>query len=53
VASATVARADTVVSCSFKHIVKLDKIKGYNQVNLLNGYGLLTIVSPKEVIFDE
>jgi hypothetical protein len=33
--------------------VKLDKIKGYNQVNLLNGYGLLTIVSPKEVSFDE
>ncbi len=34
-------------------IVKLDKIKGYNQVNLLNGYGVLTIISPKEVSFDE
>ena len=53
VASATVARADAIVSWNFRHIVKLDKIKGYNQVNLLNGYGLLTIVSPKEVSFDE
>jgi len=53
VASATVARADAIVSWSFRHIVKLDKIKGYNQVNLLNGYGLLTIVSPKEVNLDE
>jgi len=41
------------VSWNFRHIVKLDKIKGYNQVNLLSGYGLLTIVSPKEVSFDE
>jgi len=53
VASATVARADAIVSWNFRHIVKLDKIKGYNQVNLLSGYGLLTIVSPKEVSFDE
>jgi predicted nucleic acid-binding protein len=53
VAAATVARADAIVSWNFRHIVKLDKIKGYNQVNLLNGYGVLTIVSPKEVSFDE
>lgn len=53
VAAATVARADAIVSWNFRHIVKLDKIKGYNQVNLLNGYSALTIVSPKEVNFDE
>ncbi len=53
VAAATVARADAIVSWNFRHIVKLDKIKGYNQVNLLNGYGVLTIISPKEVDFDE
>ena len=53
VAAATVARADAIVSWNFRHIVKLDKIKGYNQVNLLNGYGMLTIISPKEVDFDE
>jgi len=53
VAAATVARADAIVSWNFRHIVKLDKIKGYNQVNLMNGYGVLTIVSPREVNFDE
>ena len=53
VAAATVARADAIVSWNFKHIVRLDKMKAYNQVNLLNGYGILTIVSPKEVILDE
>lgn len=53
VAAATVVRADAIVSWNFRHIVKFDKIKGYNQVNLLKGYGVLTIVSPKEVSFDE
>lgn len=53
VAAATVARADAIVSWNFKHIVRLDKIKAYNQVNLLNGYGYLVIVSPKEVRFDD
>lgn len=50
VAAATVSRADAIVSWNFKHIVRLDKMKAYNQVNLLNGYGILTIISPKEVI---
>lgn len=53
VAVATVARADAIVSWNFKHIVRLDKMKGYNQVNLMNGYGILTIISPKEVLIDE
>jgi hypothetical protein len=53
VAMATVARADAIVSWNFKHIVRLDRIKGYNQVNVLSGYGMITVVSPKEVDFDE
>lgn len=53
VAAATVSRVDAIVSWNFKHIVRLDRIKGYNQVNLSLGYGMLTIVSPKEVQFDE
>ncbi|GAB1541037.1 hypothetical protein NUACC21_37070 [Scytonema sp. NUACC21] len=53
VAAATVARADAIVSWNFKHIVRLDRMRAYNQVNLLNGYGILTIVSPREVTFDE
>lgn len=53
VAAATVARADAIVSWNFRHIVRLDKIKRYNQVNLQNGYGILSIVSPWEVRFDD
>lgn len=53
VAAATVARADAIVSWNFKHIVRLGKIRGYNQVNLLNGYGILTIVSPQGVSLDD
>ena len=53
VAVATVTRADAIVSWNFKHIVRLDKMKAYNQVNLMNGYGILTIISPKEVLIDE
>lgn len=53
VAAATIGRADAIVSWNFRHIVKLDKIKGYNKVNLMNGYGMLTILSPREVSFDD
>lgn len=53
VAAATIARADAIVSWNFRHIVRLDKMKAYNQVNLMHGYGILTIISPKEVLADE
>ncbi len=53
VALATINRADAIVSWNFKHIVRLDKMKLYNQVNFSLGYGILEIVSPKEVLFDE
>ncbi len=53
VAAATVSRADAIVSWNFRHIVRLDKIKAYNQVNKTLGYEELTIVSPKEIRHDE
>lgn len=53
VAAATVARADAIVSWNFKHIVRLDKIRAFNAVNLAKGFGLVQIVSPKEVRFDD
>lgn len=53
VAAATVARADAIVSWNFKHIVRIDKMRAYNQVNLQTGFGLLSIVSPQEVRLDE
>jgi len=53
VATATVHRADAIVSWNFVHIVKLEKMRLYNQVNLQNAYGFLQIVSPREVSNDE
>ncbi len=53
VVAATIARADAMVSWNFKHIVRLEKMKGYNQVNLLNGYGILTSITPREVRLHE
>ena len=50
IASASVAEVDFVVSWNFKHIVHFEKIRGYQAVNLLNGYKLIQIYSPKEVI---
>jgi len=53
VAAATVAQADAIVSWNFKHIVRLDKIKAYNEVNRAMGFGTIMIVTPKEVGYDD
>jgi predicted nucleic acid-binding protein len=50
VALAVVARADMIVSWNFKHIVHFDKMRGFNAVNLREGYGQLAILSPLEVV---
>lgn len=50
IAAASVARADIIVSWNFKHIVHFDKIRGYHAVNLMNGYPMVAIHSPPEVI---
>jgi hypothetical protein len=50
IAIATVCRVDVLVSWNFKHIVNLQRIHGYNSVNLKHGYPLLEIRSPLEVI---
>ncbi len=50
VAAATVAEADLIVSWNFKHIVHFDKIRLYNAINALRGYGTIDIRSPLEVI---
>ena len=50
VANASIAEVDFIVSWNFKHIVHYDKIRGYQAVNLLNGYKPISIYSPKEVI---
>ena len=50
VALATVARADMIVSWNFKHIVHFEKIRGFNAVNLREGYLPIEIRTPKEVV---
>jgi hypothetical protein len=49
IALATVAEVDVLVSWNFKHIVRLDKIRLFNAVNLELGYKSLQIYSPREV----
>lgn len=53
VAAATISHADAIVSWNFKHIVNLGKMKAYNEVNIREGYSMLTVLSPKEVNFDD
>lgn len=53
IAIATIAAVDAVVSWNFKHIVRLDKIRQFNAVNVELGYRVLTILSPREVATDE
>ena len=50
IAIATVHKVDVLVSWNFKHIVNLKRIRGYNSVNLRNGYPLLEIRTPLEVL---
>lgn len=49
VALATIAQADIVVSWNFRHIVRFDKIRQFNAVNLEAGYKPIAIHSPREV----
>ena len=53
IATATINRVDVLVSWNFKHIVNINRIHGYNSVNLRLGYPLLEIRSPQEVDADE
>ncbi|WKZ46766.1 MAG: hypothetical protein QY306_13200 [Anaerolineales bacterium] len=49
IALATVAESDLLVSWNFKHIVRFDKIRLFNAVNIEFGYKSLEIFSPREV----
>jgi predicted nucleic acid-binding protein len=50
IALATINKVDVLASWNFKHIVNLDRIKGYNAVNLKLGYQMIEIRSPKDLI---
>jgi predicted nucleic acid-binding protein len=48
IALATINHADYLISWNFKHIVNVQRIRGYNSINLKNGYRLLEIRSPRD-----
>jgi hypothetical protein len=50
IALATINKVDVLASWNFKHIVNLDRIKGYNSVNMRLGYSIIEIRSPKDLI---
>ena len=50
IALATINMVDVLASWNFKHIVNLARIKGYNAVNLKNGYFTLEIRNPKDLV---
>ena len=50
IALATINRADYLISWNFKHIVNVDRIRGYNSINIKNGYKQLEIRSPRDFI---
>jgi hypothetical protein len=50
IALATIYKVDVLASWNFKHIVNLDRIKGYNSVNLKLGFSMIEIRSPKDLV---
>ena len=50
IAMATLVKADVLVSWNFRHIVNLDKIRGYNSINYRLGHNMIEIRTPKEII---
>lgn len=50
IALATINKIDVLASWNFKHIVNLERIKGYNSVNIRFGYSMIEIRSPKDLI---
>jgi len=50
IALATLNKVDVLASWNFKHIVNLERIKGFNSANLRLGYSMLEIRSPKDLI---
>jgi hypothetical protein len=54
IAIATVNQVSVLASWNFKHIVNLDRIRLYNSVNLKNGFSILEIRTPREILkFDD
>ena len=53
VALASIAGVDVLVSFNCTHIVRLNRIRKYNGINMLSGYSQIEIRTPDEVIHDD
>mgnify|MGYP006287636677 CR=1 FL=1 len=53
IALATINKADVLASWNFKHIVNLERIRGYNSINFREGYQMIEIRTPNEIFRDE
>ena len=42
-----------LVSWNFQQIVNLDRIHAFNAVNLMFGYPMLEIRSPREIVYEK
>jgi predicted nucleic acid-binding protein len=50
VALATVSHADVIASWNFKHLLDPRRSREFNGVNLGMGYGLISILSPSDIV---
>lgn len=53
IALATIHQADFLISWNFKHIVNIERIRGYNSINIKKGLKQLEIRSPREFEYNE
>ena len=52
IAMATIHHADFLASWNFKEMVNVYKIRQYNAVNLKQGYSIIDIRTPKELVYE-
>jgi hypothetical protein len=50
IAIATLSGVSAVVSWNFKHMANFMRIRQYNAINLKEGYGLINIHTPMEIV---
>lgn len=50
VAYATIVRVDAIASWNFKHLVNSEKIREFSAANLSQGYGMVVILTPSDVV---
>lgn len=51
VAACTVSGVRLLVSWNFRHLVNVQREAGFNGINLLKGYPIISIISPLELIY--